>query len=128
MGSSLKGRLRKWQVSTMKQHDHENNKTLDPAQSLRERFTGKFALDLELVRNEIGHNSDVRIREFYIGGTGICAAIIFVDGLSDKELIDKHIMNSLMASFFEKMIRIHPLCKESSQKSLLKIKFLPLVK
>ena len=85
-------------------------------------------MDLELVRNEIGHNSDVRFREFYMGGTGISAAIIFVDGLSDKELIDKHIMKSLMASFFEKMIRIHLLSKGSFLKRLLKIKFLPLVK
>lgn len=102
MGSSFKGRLRKWQVSAMKQHDHENNKSLDSAQTSLDHFTGEFALDLELVRNEIGHNSDVRFREFYIGGTGIYAAIVFVDGLSDKELIDKHIMKSLMASFFEK--------------------------
>lgn len=86
----------------MKQHDHENNNTLDPAETSINRFSGNFALDLELVRTEIGHNSDVQFREFYIGGTGIGAAIIYVDGLSDKELIDQHIMKSLMVSFSEK--------------------------
>ncbi|MFF2889610.1 spore germination protein [Paenibacillus sp. NPDC057967] len=75
----------KWRTSKMKQN-------LNP-----ESFTGDFTIDLELVRNEIGHNSDVHFREFYIGGTDVCAAIIFVEGLSDRELIDKHIIKSLMA-------------------------------
>ncbi|KHF36097.1 hypothetical protein CM49_01722 [Paenibacillus sp. P1XP2] len=78
----------------MKQHENKENKW-NAAQASLEPFTGNFALDLERVRKEIGHNSDVHFREFQIGGTGICAAIIFVDGLSDKELIDKHIMKSL---------------------------------
>ena len=86
----------------MKQHDHENNKTLDPAETSINHFSGNFALDLELMRTRIGHNSDVQFREFYIGGTGIGAAIICVDGLSDKELIDQHIMKSLMVDFSEK--------------------------
>ncbi|RJX40243.1 spore germination protein [Paenibacillus pinisoli] len=64
-----------------------------------EWFTGDFAIDLALVRNEIGHNSDVHFREFHIGGTDVCAAIIFVEGLTDRELIDKHIIKSLMMSF-----------------------------
>ena len=85
----------------MKQHENKENNTWNAAQASLEPFTGNFALDLERVRKEIGHNSDVHFREFQIGGTGICAAIIFVDGLSDKELIDKHIMKSLMMSFSE---------------------------
>src|SRR5690242_17902333 len=63
-------------------------------------FTGDFTSDLELIKQEISHNSDVHIREFRIGRTGIRSAIIFVEGLSDKDLIDKHIMKSLMADFF----------------------------
>ncbi|NOU92675.1 spore germination protein [Paenibacillus sp. LMG 31456] len=58
-----------------------------------------FTLDLELVRQAIGHNSDVHFREFNIGRTDTRAALIFVEGLSDKELIEKHILKSLMASF-----------------------------
>ena len=64
-------------------------------------FTGNFPLDLELVKKEINYNSDVHFREFNIGRTGIQAAIIFVEGLSDKELIDTHIMKSLMSNFYE---------------------------
>jgi len=77
----------KWRTSKMTQK-------LNP-----EAFTGDFTIDIELMRNEIGHNSDVHFREFYIGGTDVCAAIIFVEGLSDRELIDKHIIRSLMANF-----------------------------
>ncbi|WP_259391678.1 spore germination protein [Paenibacillus sp. 1011MAR3C5] len=66
---------------------------LDP-----DSFTGDITIDLELVKNKIGHNSDVHFREFYIGGTDVCAAIIFVEGLSDRELIDKHIIRALMVN------------------------------
>nr|WP_277736345.1 hypothetical protein [Priestia megaterium]WEZ41236.1 hypothetical protein P5636_00350 [Priestia megaterium DSM 319] len=34
-----------------------------------------------------------------MGRTGIRACIVFVEGLSDKDLIDKHILSSLMADF-----------------------------
>ncbi|MED3573114.1 spore germination protein [Cytobacillus praedii] len=63
---------------------------------------GEFAKDLDLVRKEIGHNADVIIREFHIGGINVRSAIIFVEGLSDKELIEKHILKSLMTGFSEK--------------------------
>ncbi|MCP1359369.1 spore germination protein, partial [Aneurinibacillus migulanus] len=36
-------------------------------------FTGDFTFDLELVRQEIGHNSDVHFREFNIGRMSIRA-------------------------------------------------------
>ncbi|WP_445164672.1 spore germination protein [Paenactinomyces guangxiensis] len=49
----------------------------------------------------IGHNSDVNIREFIIGRTNTRAALIFIDGLADKDLIDKHIMKSLMLDLSE---------------------------
>nr|WP_235842097.1 spore germination protein [Neobacillus fumarioli] len=62
-------------------------------------FTGILTTDLELVRREIGHNSDVNIREFKLGYTEIRAAIIFISGLSDKELIDSYILKSLMLNF-----------------------------
>src|SRR6476660_2883450 len=80
------------------------------SQSSIVHFTGECILDLKLIKQEIGHNSDVQFREFNIGRTGIQAAIIFTDGLSDKELIDKYIMKSLMNDFW----------KEYKQKSVSK--------
>lgn len=64
-------------------------------------FTGDITQDLSFIRNAIGHNWDVHFREFYLGSTGNRAAIIFLEGLSDKEMIDKHILSSLMGSFSE---------------------------
>jgi spore germination protein len=64
-------------------------------------FTGDLTIDLERIRQEIGHNSDVHFREFHLGLSDIRAAIVYVDGLSDKELIDKHIIKSLMQGFSE---------------------------
>ena len=70
-----------------------------PSQNTTVHFTNDFASNLELIKQQIGHNSDVRFRKFNIGRTDIQAGIIFVDGLSDKEIIDKHIMKLLMDDF-----------------------------
>lgn len=79
--------------------EHQTEKS---SQELNDHYTGDFNLDFELVKKEIGHNWDVHFREFHIGNTDIRAAIIFLDGLSDKELIDKHILSSLMRNFPKK--------------------------
>ncbi|OIK07675.1 spore germination protein [Bacillus sp. MUM 116] len=63
------------------------------------RFTDDLELNLELTKQEIGQNWDVHYREFNLGRTGIGACLIFVDGLSDKELINKQIISSLMVEF-----------------------------
>ncbi|WP_430066754.1 spore germination protein [Neobacillus sp. NRS-1170] len=65
-------------------------------------FTGRITIDLDQIRNELGHNYDVSFREFYLGNTGIRAAIIFLIGLTDKELINNQILYSLMANFPER--------------------------
>lgn len=89
-------------------------------------FTGDFTLDLELVRQEITHHSDVHFREFNIGRTGIQAAVIFVEALSDKELIDTHIMKSLMVDF-SKEYKYEPLhMKGDALKELIKNQVLSL--
>ncbi|WP_420911271.1 spore germination protein [Lysinibacillus fusiformis] len=63
------------------------------------RVTGDLILDVKFIKKKIGHNSDVHFREFIIGHTDIQAAIIFVEGLSDKDLIEQNIMKSLMNAF-----------------------------
>ncbi|WP_347552974.1 spore germination protein (plasmid) [Pseudalkalibacillus hwajinpoensis] len=59
-------------------------------------FTGELSKDLKAIKQEIGYNFDVRFHEFNIGSTDTRAVIIFVEGLSDKELIEKHILKSLI--------------------------------
>jgi spore germination protein len=67
--------------------------------SPQQQFTGDFSKDLELVRQEIGHNTDVTFRVFRIGHTGIQAALVFVNGLVDLDFIHKQLIKSLMADF-----------------------------
>lgn len=95
-------RIWKSKIRKTRNHTNESKKKEDykPYKYPTGHFTGDFTLDLELIKQEISDNSDVHVREFTIGRTGIRSAIIFVEGLSDKDLIDKHIMKSLMVDFF----------------------------
>ncbi|MFE4046787.1 spore germination protein [Priestia sp. YIM B13490] len=95
-------RMKKWksQIKKVGNYTKENeNKQESASRDSTNQFTDDFTLNLEFIRKEIGHNWDVHFRDFIIGRTGIQACIIFVEGLSDKDLIDKHIMTSLMADF-----------------------------
>ncbi|WP_394139865.1 spore germination protein [Cytobacillus oceanisediminis] len=94
---------RKTKIKPLKSRNLENkNKVLgECTQKSPVYFTGDLTADLAYLKREIGHNSDVRLREFNIGQSSVRGAVIFIDGLSDKELIDKHIMRSLMQDFAE---------------------------
>ncbi|MBX4151994.1 spore germination protein [Paenibacillus sp. FSL W7-1279] len=59
-------------------------------------LTGLYDADLTSVRKAIGNNGDVEIREFTIRGTGTRAAIVFVDGLMNNDLMDTHLIRPLM--------------------------------
>ncbi|MCP1359143.1 spore germination protein, partial [Aneurinibacillus migulanus] len=91
-------------------------------------FTGDFTFDLELVRQEIGHNSDVHFREFNIGRMSIRAALIFVDGLSDIDLIDQHIIKSLMSDFPQEYEKRQIFTKGSTLKEFVKNNILSISK
>jgi spore germination protein len=52
---------------------------------------------LAAIHEQMTFHSDVLVREFSIGDTGISAAIVFVNGLADCDLIDQHILRALMA-------------------------------
>ncbi|QTD39801.1 spore germination protein [Sporosarcina sp. Te-1] len=101
----------KWWKSKFKRlnHNKQQGEDLKSPQSTSEQFTEDFTIDLERLKKEIGHNWDVRFREFQLGETGIQAAIVYIEGLSDKDRIDKHILSSLMTGISE--IKV-PLSKE----------------
>ncbi|HTG68461.1 MAG TPA: spore germination protein [Candidatus Udaeobacter sp.] len=52
---------------------------------------------LAAIREQMMDHSDVMIREFSIGRKGVAAAIVFVNCLADHELIDQHILRTLMS-------------------------------
>ncbi|MEC0091247.1 spore germination protein [Paenibacillus macquariensis] len=58
-------------------------------------FTGEYVTDLASIKNRIAKNCDVHFREFTMAN-GKKAAIIYVEGLYDKELIEVQVMKSLM--------------------------------
>ena len=49
-----------------------------PSQNTIVHFTNDFASNLELIKQQIGHNSDVRFRKFNIGRTDIQAGIVLL--------------------------------------------------
>lgn len=64
-----------------------------------DRLSGDIHRDLEAFKKEIGQNSDVHFRGFNLGLTNVQGVLIFVEGLADKDLIDKYIIKSLMHGF-----------------------------
>lgn len=63
----------------------------------RTPITGRYDEDVAALNCTRSTNGDVRIREFDLGRMGIRAAVFFLDGLSDKELIEEQILLSLMS-------------------------------
>ncbi|WP_342601829.1 spore germination protein [Peribacillus sp. FSL E2-0159] len=111
-----KSKVRKTEKQATKNEDKQESKSQDST----DQFTDDLVLNLEAIKQEIGHNWDVHFREFVIGRTGIQAAIVFVEGLSDKELIDKNIMKSLMEDFTVEYKQELPYVKGSISKEFIK--------
>ncbi|OFD79587.1 hypothetical protein BWGOE8_23180 [Bacillus mycoides] len=101
---------------------YENN----AIQVSEDYFTGDFNLDLEVIKKEALDNSDVYCREFNIGGTSIRAVLVFVEGLSDKDLIDMQIMKSLMCNFPDEYKDESSNMKDSVSKEFIKNRVLPI--
>ncbi|WP_373458099.1 spore germination protein [Paenibacillus harenae] len=65
---------------------------------------GSLSSNLQKVRAITARHSDVNIREFSIAGSSVGAAIIYADGLADKDMIDQHILKVLMNDVGEETI------------------------
>ncbi len=90
--------MKRWISKKQIQRQGSMNEWAKEADSLSEDpFTGNIAEDLDRIRKEIGHNSDIHFREFKIGKTNIRACIVFVNGFADTELINDKILDGLMS-------------------------------
>jgi spore germination protein len=76
------------------------NYSTDPEVEL---FTGQYDADFMSIKQKIAQQCDVHFREFMIGGTDKRAAIIYVEGLYDKDLIEIQVMKSLMIVDLDEM-------------------------
>jgi len=60
------------------------------------KISGKYSTDIVSIRETVGRNADVYIREVTIKGTDIRIAAIFTEGLIDPTLFDQSLMAPLM--------------------------------
>ncbi|WP_420812964.1 spore germination protein [Peribacillus acanthi] len=74
-------------------------------------LTGDFIKDLTLIKEEIGHNSDVNFREICLGDENVRVAIIFIDGLSDTEVVNSHIISDIIRATPHEDLRNYILTK-----------------
>lgn len=58
--------------------------------------TGNYEQDLATVHEALGRNADIHFREFTIRGTSRRVAIVYVEGLTNGDLIDAHLIIPLM--------------------------------
>ena len=81
-----------------------SNRTDNPGEKAKKEKLGqKLKENLKLIEDIIGFSDDVVVREFQLGGkTGIEAAIIFVDGLTDRQTINENILKPLLIEKFSK--------------------------
>lgn len=53
--------------------------------------------NLELIRSQLGNSSDIVIRELsFPGGDGLVLAVVYTDGLADKQSVSEFILESAM--------------------------------
>ncbi|NRD77740.1 spore germination protein [Bacillus sp. BRMEA1] len=60
------------------------------------KFTDNFRNNLQVLREILGHSSDVTFRQFQINNSDLMAAVVFVDGLVDKTTLQEQIIKPLL--------------------------------
>lgn len=67
----------------------------------KELIHKSLAKNLELIKTTLGNCSDLIVREFQLGKTDSKAAVLYVDGLVNKDHIQKYILKALMVDVTE---------------------------
>jgi len=75
---------------------YQSNKNNSDENQDGPKIGGHLNNDLELLKEKIGHNSDVHFRNFNIKLLNRKATLIFVEGMQQSDFINKHILNPLM--------------------------------
>lgn len=76
-----------------KQESSKQKEQLDKDDTL----SNKLAETINLIKNETMESSDVKIRQFYIGGdVAADAALVFIDGLVNAKIINNDVIKPLM--------------------------------
>ncbi|WP_078410238.1 spore germination protein [Priestia abyssalis] len=85
-----------------KSKNHEQIKNENLKETQNQHLSSDLDYNLQVIKDKIGFNSDVTIRTFNIGQSHIRASIIYVNGITNKDLINEHIMKPLMLHSLEK--------------------------
>ncbi|PWW35035.1 spore germination protein [Paenibacillus pabuli] len=92
--STEQGKGKKDEQSVSSESD--TNQSLETGRYANIKLTGNYATDLISSKETFAQNADVHIREFTIRGTNTRAAVMYIDGLVDQQLIDQHLITPLM--------------------------------
>ncbi|WP_342576968.1 spore germination protein [Paenibacillus sp. FSL M8-0142] len=79
---------------SLKPDKYSPPRTESPLKNIR--LTGKYDTDLTAIRKVIGGQADVRFREITIRGTRVRAVLLFVEGLTDIDLVVTQLLKPLM--------------------------------
>lgn len=74
----------------------EVNKEIHPENPVSTSFTHDYDVDLAAIRTALGGNSDVHFREFTVKGIQASAALVYVEGMQDEDLINQQVLQNLM--------------------------------
>ncbi|MFC7372473.1 spore germination protein [Fictibacillus iocasae] len=91
--------MMRWRGRKSPKSEAQSTTTQQPERAETENnkhISGNIAADLTAVKQRIGHNSDVRFREYRFGPDQLKIIVIYVEGLSDKEVINHFIVNGLL--------------------------------
>ncbi|CQR73592.1 Spore germination protein B1 [Sporomusa ovata DSM 2662] len=59
-------------------------------------LTSDLAVNLRHLQELVGNSDDVQIREFFLAALKRKAALVFIEGMIDKELLNRHVIEKLM--------------------------------
>ncbi|OXS53050.1 spore germination protein [Cohnella sp. CIP 111063] len=89
-------------LNAMAMFSQPNGKPRPPEEEAGDPLTGNFDDDLAVFEQWIENYADVGIRNFELGvDSGIKAAVIYAEGLSDRTVIDRQVLQALMNADFE---------------------------
>lgn len=77
----------------------EDGSPVDEQEAINQEFSRKLDDNLERVKVYIGDTADLNIRQFTLGTTGIKAAVVHIQGLTDMKHLNENVLDPLVLKF-----------------------------
>ncbi|WP_017726100.1 spore germination protein [Halalkalibacterium ligniniphilum] len=87
-----------WNRYLKKEDNKKNNQSSQESSSdtVKRSLHRQLKENLNNLKQELGNSPDMIIREFELGNDQLQVAIVYTDGLADKEIVNNFVMRSLM--------------------------------